>query len=272
MLPEPCWGCAAPFGDRAPAFVVVWEDSGVGGGSPSPSTSMSSGAATVLGEVAVHARVLRGQARREWLLGAGLTAGAVALFVAGFLAGARGALLLGLGASALVAGGFGAGMVSRARVRLGQTRAGIRAEQIVGSRLEKLPVTAVVHNVDLGRGDVDHVVLGPVCVAVETKYGQGSVRIEGDRLRVGAKLLRGSPLRQARQSAQLVARALGVPCMPLVVVSGGTGPAQLHAGVWVASPDTLASVVSALPHVVDPVSAHDGAVRLHRRSQELSAR
>lgn len=218
----------------------------------------------------MHARHLRAQARRDMAIGVASCVAAVLIPVMAFvLFDVRGALLLALGATGVVGCGFAAGVVSRARVRIGQTSAGIRAEKITAARLERMPVTAVVHNVLLGRGDVDHVVLGPVCVAVETKYGQGSVQVVGDQVRVGRRTMRGSPLRQARQSAQLVAREVGVPCMPVVVISGATGPPQLHAGVWVTSPDTVASVLSALPQVLDPVSARDLAVILHRRSTQL---
>lgn len=233
---------------------------------------MGAGCAMVLGSTGVHARSLRVKERRAfavWLL---VASAALLVPLLVFFAGVRGVPLLVVVGLGLVVASASWGLADRARVRVRQLAAGIRAEELTASRLERLPVTAVVHDVLLSNGDVDHVVLGPVCAAVETKYGQGSVVISGGKVQVGRRILRGDPISQARRSADLVARVIGVPCLPLLVISGASGPPQLHAGVWVLSPDHLPNVIGSLPQVVDPVTARNAAVRLHEKTQQRSGR
>ena len=232
---------------------------------------MGSGCAMVLGSTGVHARFLRAKERRAFAVWLAVAAGALVVPALAFLLGVRGIPVLVVGALGLVVASAGWGLADRSRVRVRQLGAGIRAEELTASRLERLPVTAVVHDVLLSKGDVDHVLLGPVCVAVETKYGQGSVVISGGKVHVGRKVLRGDPISQARRSADLVARSIGVPCLPLLVISGASGPPQLHAGVWVLSPDHLPNVIGSLPQVVDPVTARNAAVRLHEKTQQRAA-
>lgn len=90
---------------------------------------------------------------------------------------------------------------------------GASGEELVGGVLEELPGPhwRVLHDVVLGRGNVDHVVIGPPGVfAVETKSHPGPIRV--DRLH-------GALLRQARSQQSLLEGALEVPVEPLVVYS-----------------------------------------------------
>lgn len=62
--------------------------------------------------------------------------------------------------------------------------AGLRGERAVGRALEDLPPTfRVIHDLDTGRGNVDHVVIGPSGVfAIETKEWNGRFTERGGRL------------------------------------------------------------------------------------------
>jgi hypothetical protein len=149
----------------------------------------------------------------------------------------------------------GIAVVGDSRTRLGKLAAGITAEQRVGRALESLPVTAVVHGALLGAGDVDHVVIGPQLLAVETKYGRGQVQVRNGSIIVGGRTLQRDPLGQARRNAQMVAKAAGAPCTPVLALSEGEGPAVLVDGVWVCSPRTLRDVLSRCPTVLTPAAA-----------------
>lgn len=61
---------------------------------------------------------------------------------------------------------------------------GLRGERAVGKALEDLPASfVVIHDLDVGRGNVDHVVIGPTGVfAIETKEWSGRFAARGGRL------------------------------------------------------------------------------------------
>lgn len=61
---------------------------------------------------------------------------------------------------------------------------GLRGERAVGKALEELPPGyRVIHDLDIGRGNVDHVVIGPSGVfAIETKVWNGRFSSRGGRL------------------------------------------------------------------------------------------
>lgn len=61
---------------------------------------------------------------------------------------------------------------------------GLRGERAVGRALEKLPPTfRVLHDLDTGHGNVDHVVVGPTGLfAIETKEWEGRFTERGGRL------------------------------------------------------------------------------------------
>lgn len=193
-------------------------------------------------------------------------------------------LWLSYGASAAVAGGtlsflapgraFAAGMLlalaplavsGRHRSAAARAAAGVRAERATAVAAARLDVEAVVHGSSPdGRGDVDHVLVGPCLVAVETKYGRGEVRVGADgRLSAGGRMLPRDPLGQAREAARKVERFCGAPCVPVLVVSGMRGRSFRAAGVTVCAPSDLAEVVGAAPSVLPRSSALAVARRLH---------
>ena len=90
---------------------------------------------------------------------------------------------------------------------------GVRAEQSVARALRRLlrarPYFYVVNALPLGRGDIDHIVVGPTGVfAIETKGYTGKITIaDGALARNGFHPDR-DPLRQARRAAVTVCERL----------------------------------------------------------------
>lgn len=214
--------------------------------------------AQVIGTPAVHARALRREERRKatLALGGGLMAAGLALLA---LQATHSLAVAAIPAAASVVAFLA---LSGVQTRMGRLSAGIGAEDLVARKLAKAPVAFVVHNATFGAGDIDHVVVGPALVAIETKYGRGEMGAKSGKLTVGGKLLPRDALSQARSNAQRVSKALGTPCTPVVVVSQGTGPVLRIDGVLVCSADQLVSVLDSCPSVVAPIAAASLAARL----------
>lgn len=165
-----------------------------------------------------------------------------------------------------VGGGLAAAAVTtRRRGELARALAGSRAETRVARALLGCAPAALVHGATLAGGDADHVVLGPVAVVVETKYGRGEIVITPKGIRVGNKTLPRDPLNQVRRQAGLVAREIGRPVDAVVCVSEGRGTPRLMDGVWVCGPQHLPEVFSRLGHRVGGHEALTLAARLAAR-------
>jgi hypothetical protein len=90
---------------------------------------------------------------------------------------------------------------------------GASGEEHVGGLLDGLVGSGwvVIHDASLGRGNVDHILIGPPGVfTVETKSASGPVRVGR---------LHGGLLRQAQAQRQSMERVTGVSVEPLVVFS-----------------------------------------------------
>lgn len=90
---------------------------------------------------------------------------------------------------------------------------GAAGEEHVGGLLDELaaPDWSVIHDASFGRGNVDHIVLGPAGVfSVETKSHPGPVRV---------RAIHGGVLRQAQEERETLERIAGERVEPLVVYS-----------------------------------------------------
>jgi hypothetical protein len=218
----------------------------------------------VVGSPGSHVRTLVWSAVGK--LGAALLlavcAGAVVLAnVAAVFEGDRWSV--GVVAAAVVVVAVACGGMSRWRVDVLKASAGLRAERQVGAVLESCGATAVLHSVQLGAGgDVDHIVLGPVVVAVETKAGSGKVSYRDDRVTVGRKVLRGNPVRQARRQAVALRGRVGVRVDAVVCVVGMSNSPFVVEGVHVCSVDDLVSLLGSLRPCVDVETARGWAFEL----------
>jgi hypothetical protein len=88
---------------------------------------------------------------------------------------------------------------------------GAQAEEHVGGLLEQLSGWRVIHDVSTGRGNVDHILIGPAGVfTVETKSHPGPVRVGG---------VHGATIRQAHAQRREVEAITGMRVEPLLVFS-----------------------------------------------------
>jgi hypothetical protein len=90
---------------------------------------------------------------------------------------------------------------------------GATGEERVGGLLEELVDTRwrVIHDVSLGRGNVDHILIGPAGVfTVETKSNPGPIRVGR---------LHGAMLRQAQAQRNAIEEVTGMGVEPLIVFS-----------------------------------------------------
>jgi hypothetical protein len=90
---------------------------------------------------------------------------------------------------------------------------GASAEEHVGELLETLPAREwhVIHDASLGRGNVDHILIGAAgAFTVETKSHPGPVRVGR---------VHGATIRQAQAQRKAIERVTGVSVEPLLVYS-----------------------------------------------------
>jgi hypothetical protein len=151
-------------------------------------------------------------------------------FVAGMCCGATGALWFAVRDSPP---GF-----------VGHWQQGAWGEQFTADELAQLPHPAwePVHDLRDGRGNVDHVVLGPAGVfLLDSKKWAGTIVVDGDDLVVTNELDPADSYRDpgrlaiargqaARLNAEIRARSGQSPWVEPVIVIWGTFPARVHAG------------------------------------------
>jgi hypothetical protein len=90
---------------------------------------------------------------------------------------------------------------------------GARGEEHVGELLDELTQESwrVIHDASLGRGNVDHIAIGPAGVfTVETKSHPGPVHV---------RRVHGSVIAQAQAQRKAIERVTGLEVQPLVVFS-----------------------------------------------------
>ncbi len=155
-----------------------------------------------------HARAAVQRLRLRTLVTLGVLA--VATAVLGKLFGLRDLRFL-FAEIALLASMF---VISRYVLPLVERRdRGASAEEHVGSLLEQLPAAEwhVTHDASLGRGNVDHILIGPAGVfTVETKSHPGPVRVGR---------VHGATIRQAQAQQTAIERVTGASVEPLLVFS-----------------------------------------------------
>jgi hypothetical protein len=189
-------------------------------------------------------------ARRHGLSSAGCWLGAVALALAALWSASAGSWVVAAfaAAAAVVCVLAGRGFWAQSR----KAAVGARSERTVARVLARSGAHVVVHGAMLGAGgDLDHAVVGPVLVAVETKTGRGEVRVDGDgRLWVGRRQVLGSPTSQAHRQAVALGRAAGGFAQAVVCVVDMANAPFVHRGVTVCSAGDLVGVLRGFPSVL----------------------
>lgn len=148
-------------------------------------------------------------------------------------------------------------------------RAGARGEERMGRVLAPLRARgfAVIHDVDTGRGNIDHVVIGPTGVfVVETKAWRGRVYLEAGQRLMCSGFDRSAALAQAMGEAIEVRkrlRAAGLACwveatIALPATRLRRGPMRLGS-VWVLNPDDLEPHITSRPDILGPEQVRQAA-------------
>jgi hypothetical protein len=145
---------------------------------------------------------------------------------------------------------------------------GARGEEHVGELLAGMPQESwrVVHDATLGRGNVDHIVMGPAGVfTVETKSHPGPVRVGR---------VHGSMLAQAQAQSRAIEEVTGLPVQPLIVFSRAwvDRPMTRRKGVRVVPARMLVGYLSKRPTTLTRAQVEEAYGRLARALQEQAAR
>jgi hypothetical protein len=142
--------------------------------------------------------------------------------------------------------------------RIGRWLRGAEGERQVGAALAELTADGwmAIHDVSLGRGNVDHIVIGPGGIfTIETKSHRGNIPIDGIDPRM---------LKQAYAEKKLIERITGMKAQPLLVFSRawlvGSVPAQ-RKGVTILPARLLGHYFSRRRPVLTP----DQAGQIHSR-------
>jgi hypothetical protein len=152
-------------------------------------------------------------------------------------------------------------------VRLAEALRGLTEPNVLARLTRRRPPWRVLHSVPVGdgRGDIDHVLLGPPgVVTVNTEHLPGqTVRFDGDQVTVDGLPTEHVPRAraEAERAGRLLAAARGVGdeeappvTAALAVIAASVAPApggQHPRGVLVTTPASLPRLVTALPAVLD---------------------
>jgi hypothetical protein len=125
---------------------------------------------------------------------------------------------------------------------------GARGEEQVGGLLEQMSDRGwrVIHDASLGRGNVDHILIGPPGIfTIETKSHPGPVRVAR---------VHGATLSQAQAQRRAIERATGVEVEPLIVFSRAwvDRPMARRKGVRVVPARMLVRYLAKLPPRLSP--------------------
>jgi Nuclease-related domain len=148
--------------------------------------------------------------------------------------------------------------------QIGRWLRGAEGERQVGAALAELTADGwlALHDVSLGRGNVDHILIGPGGIfTIETKSHRGNIRIDGIDPRM---------VKQAYAEKKLIERITGMEAQPLLVFSRawliGSVPAQ-RKGVTILPARLLGHYFSRRR----PVLAADRAEQIHSRLAQALA-
>jgi hypothetical protein len=145
---------------------------------------------------------------------------------------------------------------------------GAAGEEQVGALLEDLRGDGwrAIHDVSLGRGNVDHIAIGPGGVfTVETKSAAGPVRVAR---------VHGAVLGQAQAQRRAIERATGAHVEPLLVYSRAwvDRPLSRRKGVRVVPARMLADYLERQPQRLAPEEIERARKRIAHAALEAAAR
>jgi Nuclease-related domain len=209
-----------------------------------------------MGTRRVAGQYVRSQVREVATIELWIVVAAVVALLAGWVLGLPSELLI-LAECAAIAAFLSVGPVVDRDI--GRWRRGAEGEEAVGRILDGLAGEGwhVLHDVTFGRGNIDHVAIGPGGVfAVETKSHAGRISLD----RLDPKMLT-----QAYAEKKTLEERLGVPVRPLLVFSRayviGSVPATRR-GVTILPARMLPSFLSRQRPTMSPQQAREAHDRL----------
>lgn len=140
---------------------------------------------------------------------------------------------------------------------LAKLSAGISAENKVSRQIKKYSGDFLINGAILGKiGDCDHIVLGPICVVIETKYGKGQVRVDKGQVFVKNRPIKSNPIQQVKKQAQALSKLHNVKVNAIVCISEGFFTPFAHDGVVLCNAQDLPKVLDRMPTVVSKEKAY----------------
>ncbi len=144
---------------------------------------------------------------------------------------------------------------------------GATGEEQVGGLLDELAGEnwQVIHDGSLGRGNVDHILIGPAGVfTVETKSHPGPIRVAR---------VHGATLSQAQAQRKAIERVVGVPVEPLIVFSRAwvDKPLARRKGVRVTPARMLSGYLERRPVTLTVEQVEQARERVARALREYRA-
>jgi hypothetical protein len=187
-----------------------------------------------------------------------------------------GCLLLVLSYRAVLIPGLAVAAVCFYYVRVSLVKAtkasvGTKSEVRVARLLNKLGYEATMHGMVLGAGgDCDHVVVGPINCAIETKTGHGKVTFRDGAMYAGSRRIPKNPVAQVERQCQVLSRLTGRRATGVVCVVDMTTRPFRVGDVTVCSLNDLADVLSRTPRVF-PAGALAFAQNLYAQQDQMAA-
>jgi len=147
-----------------------------------------------------------------------------------------------------------------AKVKVDTALAGIKAEEMVSSKIEKYTNFFLIKGAmfKANAGDIDHIIVGNKFAVIETKNGRGLVtHTRQGKLAINGKEMYRSPLIQARKQAQHLSKLTGVNVTPILcIINAENSPLKIE-GVQIVNISQLPDILASLPEVLTPEQSQE---------------
>ena len=140
---------------------------------------------------------------------------------------------------------------------LAKLSAGIGAEAKVARSIMKYKGDFLINGAILGKiGDCDHIVLGPICAVVETKYGRGPVSVDNGQVFVKNRPIKSNPIQQVKRQAQVLSRIYNIRVNTIICISEGFFKPFTYEGVVLCNAQDLPKVLELMPKSISKEKAY----------------
>lgn len=131
-----------------------------------------------------------------------------------------------------------------------QADVGVKSERAIRRVVRRNRPLAALYGAVLGKrqGDVDLIVIdrGLRLASVEIKTGFGHVKVDGNQVRAGRRVMPRDPLGQCQKAARRVTDAMGAYATPVLCIPGMTNKPFMHDDILVTNGKDLFRALSVL--------------------------